>query len=494
MTQSDSEVRVRFAPSPTGYLHIGGARTALFNWLFARHTDGKFLLRIEDTDLERSTEESTQQILESMSWLGMTPDEEVEYQTRRADRHKEYMRKLLESGAAYKCYCSKERLEELREKAKAEGRTAAYDKKCLLDKQWVAQHEAENAPFVVRFAVNESGSTAFDDLVYGRIEVENRQIGDFVIARPDGSPVYNFTNAVDDIDMRITHICRGEDHISNTSRQVLIYQALAASPPRFAHLPLILGPDKTRLSKRHGATSVMQFLEQGIRPEALINFIALLGWAPEGGSEEVMSQDELIRKFSLDKVNKSPAVFDYEKLLWMNGVYIRSMAPDQIYEEVIPKLQFKYGEAAQSYPDESLRAIIDLLVERSRSMNDFVLDTEYFFVRPQAFEEKGVRKFLSSPEQVKILQDAGTEMDNAWEKLLPEPGRAAFGESLEHTMRQFAESRGVKLGNVMQPLRLALTGKTASPGLFDIARILGKDEVRERITAAVSRFSMQQGG
>ncbi|MGI8907067.1 MAG: glutamate--tRNA ligase [Candidatus Sumerlaeaceae bacterium] len=485
MTDSITPARVRFAPSPTGYLHIGGARTALFNWLFARHTGGKFLLRIEDTDLERSTLESVQQILDSLHWLGLHADEPVEYQTQRAELHRQYVQRLIETGAAYHDFCTKDRLEQLREQAKAEGRPFAY-RRSLVPPHEMERYRAAGEPGVIRLIAPEEGSTGFDDLVYGRIDVPNSNIGDFVIARADGSPLYNFTNAIDDIDMRITHVCRGEDHVSNTSRQVLVYQALGVTPPLFAHLPLILGTDKKRLSKRHGATSVMQFRDDGILPQALINFVALLGWAPEGEAEfeEVMTIDQLISKFTLDKVNRSSAVFDYEKLHWMDGVYIRQMPKEQLYAAVVPQLDAHYGAAGG--PEEHatrggwLRGIIDLQIERSRTLNDFAKNLDYFFAAPADYEEKAVKKFLATAEQLQQVRETITEMQNAWPATAG-VSREELSTALDTHLRQWSETKGLKFGNVVPPIRLALTGRTASPPLFDVIYYLGKDEVLRRM-------------
>jgi glutamyl-tRNA synthetase len=493
MTSAPTETRVRFAPSPTGYLHIGSARTALFNWLFARHTGGKFLLRIEDTDLERSTPESVQQILDSLEWLGLQSDEPVEYQTQRADLHRQYVERLLASGAAYRDYCTKGRLEQLREQAKADGKPFTY-RRSLVSADEMEQYRAEGEPGVIRLAAPEEGTTAFDDLVYGRIEVPNTNIGDFVIARGDGSPLYNFTNAVDDIDMRITHVCRGEDHVSNTSRQVLVYRALGVQPPLFAHLPLILGTDKKRLSKRHGATSVMQFRDEGILPQALINFVALLGWAPEGEAEfeEVMPIETLVSKFTLDKVNRSSAVFDYDKLHWMNGVYIRHMNRQQLYSMVVPKLDAHYGAAGgpeeQPARGEWLRGVIDLQVERSRTINDFVASLDYFFTAPAEYEEKSVKKFLSTPEQAQQVRDTAAELERAW------PGdshatREEVSAALDTHLRAWAESKGLKFGNVVPPIRLALTGRSASPPLFDVIYYVGKNETLRRMNLLLKNVS-----
>lgn len=483
---TNSDVRVRFAPSPTGYLHVGGARTALFNWLYARHTGGKFVLRIEDTDLERSTPESVQQILDSLKWLGMESDEEIVYQTARAPQHKSYVQQVLASGHAYWDYCPKEKLEELREKAKEERRPFVYRRELLTEEE-IEKYKAAGEPGVIRLRAPETGLTGYDDLVYGRIEAPNETIGDFVIARADGSPLYNFTNAVDDIDMGITHVCRGEDHISNTLRQVLVYQALNKPMPQFAHLPLILGTDKKRLSKRHGATSVMQFHEEGILPEALLNFLALLGWAPEGESdfEEVMSLEELTKRFSLDKVNKSPAVFDYDKLHWMNGVYIRHLPKEQVYSVVVPQLDETYGTAggpADEPPGRAqwLRDIIDLEIERSRTMKDFAVNLDYFFVQPAEYEEKPFKKLLSTEEGVERLRLVRAEIEKTW-PADPAATLQQVHDTLDTHLRTWCETNAIKFGQAVHPVRLALTGRTASPPLFDVIYNLGKTETLARL-------------
>lgn len=493
---SDSTVRVRFAPSPTGYLHVGGARTALFNWLYARHTGGKFVLRIEDTDLERSTPESVQQILDSLKWLGMESDEAIVYQTARAPQHKAYVEQVLASGHAYWDYCPKEKLAELRDKAKEERRPFVYRRELLTEGE-IAKYKAAGEPGVIRLRAPETGVTGYDDFVYGRIEAPNETIGDFVIARADGSPLYNFTNAVDDIDMGITHVCRGEDHVSNTLRQVLVYQALGKPMPQFAHLPLILGTDKKRLSKRHGATSVMQFHEEGILPEALLNFLALLGWAPEGESdfEEVMTQDELIARFSLEKVNKSPAVFDYDKLHWMNGVYIRHLPKEEIYAVVVPELDEIYG-AAGGPGDEPpgraqwLRDIIDLEIERSRTMKDFAGNLDYFFVAPTEYEEKPFKKHLTAVEGIERLRRVRSEIETAW----PANEKATLQEvhdALDKHLRAWCEAHGIKFGQAVHPVRLALTGRTASPPLFDVIYNLGKAETLARLDKLANHAEAQ---
>lgn len=484
---STAQVRVRFAPSPTGYLHVGGARTALFNWLYARHTGGKFVLRIEDTDLERSTPESVQQILDSLEWLGMTSDEEPVYQTHRAPQHRAYVEQLLASGHAYRDYCTKERLEELREQAKAEKRAFVY-RASLLTEDEMNRYRDAGEPGVIRLRAPETGNTGYDDLVYGRIEAPNDTIGDFVIARADGSALYNFSNAVDDIDMAITHVCRGEDHVSNTLRQVLVYQALGKPMPLFAHLPLILGTDKKRFSKRHGATSVMQFHEQGILPHALINFLALLGWAPEGGEfDEFMSIEQLIERFTLEKVNKSPAVFDYDKLHWINGVHIRNLPKEDIYKVVVPELDQMYGAAGGPHHEEPgraqwLRDIIDLEIERSRTMKDFAVNLDYFFSAPQEYEEKSFKKLLTTQEGIDRLRAVTAEIDSAWPA--GKPTLQEVHDTLDAHLRAWCEAQGQKFGQSVHPVRLALTGRTASPPLFDVIYHLGKEEVLARLRRA----------
>jgi glutamyl-tRNA synthetase len=334
-------------------------------------------------------------------------------------------------------------------------------------------------------------------MVHGRIEVENGNIGDFVIARGDGSPLYNFTNVVDDLDMGITHIIRGEDHVSNTPKQVLLYQALGAEPPRFAHLPMILGTDKQKLSKRHGATGVHEFDEKGILPAALVNFLALLGWAPaEAEFNEVMTLDELAAKFTLDRVNKSPAVFDHEKLLWMNGVYIRQMPPDELRGRVLPVLEERFGpRGGFRSPNPAiidadwLNGIVALVTERCRTITEFAEALEYFFRAPESYDEKATKKFIGTPEQAAQLRESGRVLAAAWDTA-PKPAPdeiAAWGAAMEAPLRTWADAKGIKFGNVAQPIRLAVTGRTASPPLFDVLWHLGKNEVARRIDACASR-------
>ncbi len=401
--------RVRFAPSPTGFLHVGGARTALFNWLFARHTGGTFILRIEDTDFERSSEEMVEGILEGMRWLGLTWDEGPFFQSQRLPLYHATADKLLASGHAYRCFCTKEELEQRREEAIAAGRTPMYDRRCarLTAEERTARLQS-GEPAAVRFHVPEGGATAFDDAVFGRVSVANAEIEDFVLLRSDGIPTYHLSVVADDLDMRLTHIIRGADHISNTPKQVLQYQALGAPLPVFAHVPLILGPDKTRLSKRHGATSVISYKEMGIVPEAFRNFLALLGWTPgtagkdaDGRDREIFSSEELIQLFSLDGIAKSDAVFDNDKLAWFNTEWIRRYSAEQLLphvEEEWVKCDF-WTERSR----EETLAAIELLKPRARSLRDFATSFRAYFSEQFNYDPTAVTKFLSDDRTRALL-------------------------------------------------------------------------------------------
>lgn len=501
-SDASSTVRVRFAPSPTGMMHVGNARAALFNWLFARSTGGKFLVRVEDTDLERSTPEAIAHIFESLAWLGMEPDEPPVYQTHRLARHREAIQALLAEGKLYVDHTPKARLEELRTAAQTEKRAFVF-RRALLEPDEDERHAAAGEPGVIRFAVPDDGVTVLDDAVYGRIEFANSTLGDFVVARGDGSPLFVFSNAVDDLDMGITHVIRGEDHVPNTPKQILVYQALGATPPKFGHLPMILGPDRQKLSKRHGAVRVMQFAEDGMLPAALINFLALLGWSPDGAEhDETMTVDEIVSAFTLDKVNKSGAVFDYTKLAWMNGMHIRRLPTDVLHAKVLPLMAAAYPAGPPEPPartpaltaDAWTKAIIDLEMERSRALADFAPALSYFYhapAGPDAYEAKGMAKFLTTPEQKALLTEVRGVIEAAWHEAVGPDGAAApvptpdLAKALEAPVRAWSEARGVKLGPALQPVRLALTGRTASPPLFDIILLLGLPETLRRIDAVL---------
>ena len=468
--------RVRFAPSPTGYLHVGGARTALFNWLFARHTGGTFILRIEDTDFERSSEEMVEGILTGMRWLGLGWDEGPFFQSRRLDLYKQTAERLLTSGHAYYCFCTKAELEQRRAQAVASGRPPMYDRRCRSISFEVAmQRKSAGEPAAVRFAVPDNGVTAFDDAVFGRVEFANAEIEDFVLLRSDGIPTYHLSVVADDLDMRLTHIIRGADHISNTPKQVLQYQALDAELPVFAHVPLILGPDKTRLSKRHGATSVIAYREMGIVPEAFCNFLALLGWTPgsEHKDQEIFSSDELIRLFSLDGISKSNAVFNNDKLAWFNTEYIRAYDA----EKLLPLIQEEWTTAG-FVPDrtpEDILAAIELLKPRARSLKDFATTFRAYFSDAFDYDPAAVAKFLKDGATRAFL----VQLAQHYAKT-PEFTEA----STEQTLRALADESQIKAGVLINGARVALTGQAVAPSLFAVMVALGKDRVVARLAAA----------
>jgi glutamyl-tRNA synthetase len=472
--QTAAKPRVRFAPSPTGYLHVGGARTALFNWLFARHFDGTLVLRIEDTDLERSTAEMVDGILQGLQWLGIHWDEGPYYQTQRMDLYRASARKLLESGAAYYCFCSKEELEKRRAAATAEGRPPRYEGTC----HKIAPDEAlrrKNAgePAALRFAIPEGGSTSFDDAVFGKVEFANSELEDFVLLRSDGNPTYHLSVVADDIDLRITHIIRGADHISNTPKQVLLYKALGAPLPVFAHVPLILGPDKTRLSKRHGATSVMAYREEGIVPEAFRNFLALLGWTPPEGSPEILSDAELIRLFGLEAISRSNAVFDRGKLDWFNTEYIRAYPAERLLPLIEEEWKRERIDVA-GHDRAWLLSTIDLLKPRARSLKDFAGSFRAFFTDDFPADPAAVEKFLKDSSVRQLLVELSQRYAD-----LPE-----FTEQeTERVLREFAVEKNVKAGALINGSRVALTGQGVAPSLFAVMCSLGKDRTVGRLGA-----------
>jgi glutamyl-tRNA synthetase len=468
--------RVRFAPSPTGYLHVGGARTALFNWVFARHFQGTLVLRIEDTDLERSTPEMVEGILQGLEWLGITWDEGPYYQTQRTELYRAAAAKLIDSGAAYYCFCSKKELDARRAKAAQEKRPPRYEGTCRrIDSAEAQRRKNSGEAAAVRFAIPEGGSTSFDDAVFGKVEFANTELEDFVLLRSDGSPTYHLSVVADDIDLRITHIIRGADHISNTPKQVLLYQALGSPLPIFAHVPLILGPDKTRLSKRHGATSVMAYREEGIVPEAFRNFLAVLGWTPPEGTPEVMGDDDLVRLFGLDGISKSNAVFDRDKLDWFNTEYIRAYSA----ERLLPLIEEEWKRAGFSPAGErnNLLATIDLLKPRARSLKDFAGSFRAFFSDDFEADPAAVEKFLRDANVRQMLLELGERYAAAEE----------FSEqSTEKVLRDFAAEKDVKAGALINAARVTLTGQGVAPSLFRVMSNLGKERVARRLAAVES--------
>lgn len=484
-TSIPEKPRVRFAPSPTGYLHVGGARTALFNCLFARHFGGTLILRIEDTDLERSTAEMVDGILQGLQWLGINWDEGPYYQTQRTDLYRAAAEKLVESGAAYYCFCTREELEQRRAKAAQEGRPPKYEGTCRqIDRAEASRRRLAGAAAAVRFAVPESGITAFADAVFGKVEFANNEIEDFVLLRSDGSPTYHLSVVADDVDLKITHIIRGADHISNTPKQVLLYKALGAPLPVFAHVPLILGPDKTRLSKRHGATSVMAYRDEGIVPQAFRNFLALLGWTPPEGTPEVLGDAELIRLFGLDGISHSNAVFDRAKLDWFNTEYIRAYAAERLLP-LIEEEWSKSGVVPAKNDRQWLLSTIDLLKPRARSLKDFAGSFRAFFTNDFDPDPAAVEKFLKEENVRQLLVELAGRYESS----------SDFGEQqAERILRDFASEKAVKAGALINGARVALTGQAVAPSLFAVMCALGKERTVSRLKSAASITASALGG
>ena len=472
-----NNVRVRFAPSPTGYLHVGGARTALYNWLFARRHGGVFILRIEDTDVDRSKPELVAAILRSMEWMGLTWDEGPFYQSERIDRYHEMAADLERRGAAYPCFCTIEELQARRARTEAERRPWKYDGVCRnlpdSDRQ---QRRAEGRPHAIRFRVPDSGTTGFEDRVFGPIEVQNLDIEDFVLLRSDGNPTYHLGVVADDLDMRVTHVVRGADHLSNTPKQVLMYQALEEQPPAFAHLPLILGPDRQRLSKRHGATSVEAYREQGILPEALGNFLALLGWTPPGG-QEIVPREEMVRAFALEDVSRSNAVFDPEKLAWMNSEYLRHLPEERLLALIEEELKSAaiWDQAYSGQERHRFRKTALLLQTRARTLKDFSQSGRAFFVDEFDYDPQAKTRFWKDPVLPDLLDSLAEGLSRA------EPFDL---EGSEKCLRGLAEEKGVKAGLLINAARVALTGQAVAPGLFEVMITLGQERVVSRLRRA----------
>jgi glutamyl-tRNA synthetase len=466
-------VRVRFAPSPTGYLHVGGARTALFDWLFARKHNGVFILRIEDTDVERSSEEMTRGILDAMTWLGLKWDEGPYLQSAGFEQHRDAVQNLLRSGNAYYCFCSPELLDSKRKEAAARKTDFKYDRTCLkLAPDEVKRRLESGERAAVRFKVPD-GAVTFNDAVVGEVTVSSEMIEDFVLLRSNGQPTYHVSVVVDDIAMRITHVIRGADHISNTPKQILLYRALGAPIPKFAHIPLILGPDKTRLSKRHGATSVMAYQEQGILPEAMRNFLALLGWSP-GNDQEMFDDDELIRAFSLEGISRANAVFNPDKLAWFNSQYIAKLP----FEKLIRYLKPEYMKAGlwrdslEKEESEWFRFLIDVYRPRAKVLQDFPKLSRMFLIDHVEYDQAAVEKFLKDDTVRGYLKSLSDRL-----AALPE----FTHESLEAAVRTLAEELGIKPAILMNASRVALTGQAVAPGLFDVMMLLGRDKTVTRL-------------
>jgi len=461
------KIKTRFAPSPTGYLHVGGARTALYSWLFARNHGGEFVLRIEDTDLERSTPEAIEAIMDGMNWLSLEWDEGPYFQTKRFDRYNAAIDEMLAAGTAYKCYCSKERLEALREEQMANGEKPRYDGRC----RHGHEHHADNEPCVVRFANPQDGSVIFDDQIRGPIEFSNQELDDLIIRRTDGSPTYNFCVVVDDWDMEITHVIRGEDHINNTPRQINILKALNAPVPVYAHVSMINGDDGKKLSKRHGAVSVMQYRDDGYLPEALLNYLVRLGWS--SGDQEIFTREEMIKLFSLGAVSKSASAFNTEKLQWLNHHYINSMAP----EYVATHLQWHIEqEKIDTRTGPQLSELVTLLGERCKTLKEMAASCHYFYEEFDAFDADAAKKHLRpvARQPLEVVRDK-LEAITEW-----------TAENVHHAIQATADELEVGMGKVGMPLRVAVTGAGQSPGLDVTVHAIGKSRSVARINKALA--------
>jgi glutamyl-tRNA synthetase len=466
---ADGKIRVRFAPSPTGHLHIGGVRTALFNYLFARRHGGTFILRIEDTDRSRSTEESIEQIIEGMKWLGLAWDEGPYRQTDRLERYQAQAQRLLEEGKAYPCYCPPEELEARRKEAIAKGWTPRYDGRCRDRREPVAGIQP-----ALRFKAPQTGQTAVEDLIKGSVVFDNAQLDDLILLRSDGTPTYNFCVVVDDVDMKITHVIRGDDHLNNTPRQVQLYRAFGYETPHFGHVSMILGSDKARLSKRHGATSVLAYRDMGYLPEAVVNYLVRLGWS--AGDQEIFSLDEMIQKFDLAQVGRSAAVFNPDKLLWLNSHYIHHSRPDRLTQSLRPFLM-KEGLLTEGQPVDELRLrrIIVSLQERSRTLVEMAQSAVYFFSEDYPVDEKAREKFLT-PAVKPALEALRSKLASLSVFHTP---------TIEKAFKEVLERLGLKMSELAQPVRVSLTGRTVSPGIYDVLEILGKERSLARLQRAI---------
>lgn len=464
-------VRTRFAPSPTGFLHIGGARTALFNYLFTRHQGGEFILRVEDTDYERSTPEAVQAILQGLEWLGLGYDEGPFYQTQHMERYKTVLQALVEQDQAYRCYCSKERLDQLREKQIAQKVKARYDGHCR------SLPEAQEGPYVIRFKNPAEGVVSFEDLILGPISVANTELDDLILARSDGTPTYNFTVVVDDWDMKITHVIRGNDHINNTPRQINLFKALGVTPPRYGHIPMILDESGKKLSKRTGAASVMEYREQGILPQALLNYLVRLGWAH--GNQEIFSMEELIRYFDLPAVNKSGAAINPQKLLWLNQQYLQKSSLEELRPEFIWQLQRL--EIAIEKSDLDTLSIIALQRERCKTLREMAEKSQFFYTEELPYDSAAIETQINelALKRLSLVADRLKALSD-W---LP--------ENIHSLLKDLCTEEECKMQELAQPLRIALTGGTLSPPIDKTAYLLGKHKTQLRIIAFLKLFGAE---
>ncbi len=481
-------VRVRFAPSPTGYPHVGNIRTAMFNWLLARHTGGSFILRIEDTDVARRVEGAVEGILDGLRWLGLNWDEGPEvggpygpyFQSQRLHLYREAAKRLVAQGDAYYCYCSPRRLEEMRAEQVRRKQPPGYDRHCRdLTEKERARKEAEGTTPVVRFKVPLEGQTSFRDLIFGEVVFENSSLDDFVLLKSDGYPTYHLANVVDDSAMKVSHVIRAEEWISSTPRHILLYRALGIEPPKFVHHPMILGPDRSKLSKRHGAVSILEYREQGYLPETMFNFLALIGWSLDDKTE-IMSRQELVENFSLERIGRTGAIFNRDKLDWMNGVYIRSLSVEDFTQRVLPFLERDLPpEVKRPLSIDYVRQIMPLVQERARTLAEVAELTEFFFAEIDYEPELLIVKKMDQESAIQALEASRQRL---------EPIGEFNHESLEAVLRPLAGELGLKTGQLFGTLRVAVTGRTVAPPLFETMSVLGKERCLKRIKVALSKL------
>lgn len=483
----EKKLKVRFAPSPTGPFHIGGARSALFNWLVARHADGTFLVRIEDTDLKRSTKESEENIKDSLKWLGMNWDEGIDVggphgpyrQTERLDLYKKEVQRLLDEGKAYYCYCSAEELEKSRKAQLDAGKTPIYDEHCRhLTEEEKAKYEAEGRKPVVRLKVRKDGVFAFDDMVRGHVEFQAAGVGDFIIMKSDGIPVYNFAVVIDDAFMEVTHVIRAEEHLSNTPRQLAIYEALGYKPPKFGHISLILGEDHKKMSKRHGATSVTEYRNMGYLPEAVVNYLALLGWTPKG-EQEIFTEEELIKQFSMKRVSSNDAVFDINKLNWINFQYMKKLDTDQLYDLIFPFL-VKAGYVEESVTEEKkdwLKKVIWFMKDHIYFAGQAADELRFFFEDMPALTDEAILSIMKAETSGKLLKAFIEDL-----KALETFDQAEIKKCFNACMK----AQGIKGKVAYEPTRIALTGATQGPGMFEMMELFGREKTMDRLEAALA--------
>ena len=477
-----SNVRVRFAPSPTGYLHLGGARTAIYNWLYAKRHNGEFLLRIEDTDVERSEYEMVQQIKDSLRWLKINWDEKIVFQSHRSHLYSQVVKKLLDEDQAYPCFCSDEELAAEREKyEKNKKGSYKYSGKCRnLTEDEVQQKLDQNEDFSVRLKIDHLKTTEWEDMIYGNISVNNKDIDDFIIQRSDGTPTYQLAVVVDDIDMRISHVIRGEDHVPNTPKQINLFKALGQEHPQFCHLPLLIGKDKKRLSKRHGATAVNEFKAMGFCPEAIVNYLTLLGRTAKS-DKEIMSITEIIRDFAIEKISRKPTVFDIKKLEWINGKHISRKPVDEIYKEVLPRFVEKGWVKEKPENPDYIKAVIALLKSRVKTYNNFLEWGDYFFEEPEEYDQKAAKKRWDSDKVNERMEELYSDLENLeqWN-----------AQKLEDVIRGKADELDIGAGKLIHPLRLALTGYGISPGIFRLVELVGKQRTLDRLRRALKKLPL----